>query len=277
MFGLYFGHYLVERRVLSKPDAAAIEDLGYPDFIDALVEKNYCTKDEAEKHLQNYKADHALDDEAVGILSAGRLEDIVPLFIKFDASRAVRDNIEAFKKDAGLTDDEAEKLEQDGELRWAIPDFVQKDPLFHSQFIFMAVENFSRLISKKFVMRRARMVETYHFGGLAYQALKGAHRTFLGISGNHDSLRTVAGVFVKREFPELNNLAFDSLCELINSVNGVFASRLSTAGVFMEIDLPHWYADKSIVSNGTLYCLPIAMEGAEIELIFSFDSEMKIL
>ena len=277
MFGLYFGHYLVEKHVLSKADAAGIEDLGYPEYIDALAEKNLCTKDEAEKYLHNYKADHALDDDAIRILSSGNLEDIVPLFIKFDAERAVRDYIEAFKQDAGLTDDEADKLEQEGELGWAIPDFVQKDPLFHGQFIYTAVENYSRLISSKFVLRRARMVETYHFGGLAYQALKGAHRTFLGISGNHSGLKTVAGIFAKREFPELNNLAFDGLCELINSLNGVFASKLSAQGVFMEIDLPHWYADKSIVSNGTLYCLPIAIEGAEIELIFSFDSEMKIM
>ena len=30
-------------------------------------------------------------------------------------------------------------------------------------------------------------------------------------------------------------------------------------------------------ANGTLYCLPIVIEEAQIELIFSFDSDMKIM
>ena len=277
MFGLYLSRYLLEKQLLSEQDVDDIADMSYPGFVDALVGKNRLTRDDAQKHVKDFMQEQGLSDGCISTLSSGRLEDIVPLFIHFDPSDAVNEHIEAFKVDSELPDEELDKLHEDGELHWVLPGYVQDDPLFYNQYVLMAVENLYRLISKNIVLSKARVVKDYSFKGLASQALKGTHRIFLGIAGNEESLLSISGTFSKREFTEMSKSVFDGLCELVNNINGLFASKHSTDGVYMEIDLPHWYSDKSITSNGWIYCLPIALGGAEIELLISFDSDVEIM
>lgn len=277
MFGLYFSRYLSDKNVLDAKDAGEVADLGYPGYIDGLVEKNLLKRDEAEKHLRGFMEENGFSEGDVAILGGGRFEDIVPLFISFDANEAVAGNIEAFKKDSGLTDAQMEELKKDGEMDWVLPGYVRKDPPLYARFVNVAIENFSRLISDRLVLKKSHVVKKRDFEHLSCQSLKGEHHIFFGIAGDENGLRAVAGAFVRREFTEMEKKVYDCVCELINSILGLFASELSVEGIRLEIDLPYNYTGKSIASNGELYCLPVALEGAEIEFLLSFDCDMEIM
>ena len=274
MFGLYFGRYLTERGIVSEADAGDIADLQYPGFLDMLVDRKCITRDEAEKQLAGFKEEYDLDDDDISEISSGDLELIVPMFISFDAPGEAGGDMDAYRDETGLSEEDMATLNKQAEF---LPDFVHSDPKYYSRFVALTIENVIRFITDKVVLKKVRQVRRHEFECLAYQELKGAHRIFLGMTGTEDNMLSVAGKLLDRELECMDTIAFDSICEFINCVNGLYASILSEEDIVLEIVLPHHYVEKAIDSDNVIFCLPVVLDGAEVEIVFSFDSTISII
>ncbi|MCL1827888.1 MAG: chemotaxis protein CheX [Oscillospiraceae bacterium] len=278
MFGLYFGHYLSEHGIVPEADIAKIAALPYPAFTDELVGKKLLTRDEALKHLSEFKAEYDLSDDDVEAINSGDLKKIIPVFIFFDASEAVDETLKVYQRDSGITEAEVEKLRSSGEYKNLLPGFIYTDPVYYNRFVGKTIEGIIRCISDKVILKKAYAAQKFDFEHLACQELKGEHRIFLGISGSEDSLHAVAGKYAKRELPKMIDAAYeDSLCEFINCINGLYASELSNENIRLEISLPAHGSDKTLVSESSLYCLPVTVDGVETVFIFSFDNNVSII
>jgi len=276
MFEIYFGRYLIEKGIVSQ---SAIDDIAgtrYPVFVDELIEKNCFTRDEAEAHLSGFKTEYDLCDDDIDAINSGDISRIAPVFLHFDDAVAIEANLSAYQKDNHLTDAEMENLWKDGGILRILPEYVRNDPKYYNRFVLLTLENILRFITGDVVLRKARQARDYAITRMSCQELKGAHRIFLGFAGCDGNLLAVANMYAKKEFAGKDNKAFDSLCELINTINGIYASELSNEKVNLEIDVPGIYTGKTLKSNGMIYCLPVLLNGVEIEIVFSFDTDLCI-
>lgn len=277
MFGLYFGRYLFEKGIAAKEEIDDIPDLPYPVCIDKLIEKGRFSREEAEKHFLGFKGEYGLGDEAINAIDSGDMERIASAFLRFDDAGAMEANLKAYQKENGFTDVEMEALWKNGGILRIIPDYIHSDPMIYNRFVKLTLECVVRFVEGALILKKARQTRDCDVACLACQELKGAHRVFLGISGEGSNLKAFAEKYAGKEFPEMNDKAYDSVCELINTINGLFASALSKENIRLEIAVPHHYERKTLRSAGLIYRLPAVVGDAEIEFVFSFDNSVNII
>ena len=98
-----------------------------------------------------------------------------------------------------------------------------------------------------------------------------------GFAGKGNNLLTIANPFAKEEFTGIDEDSFDSVCEFINCINGLFASQLSEEDVDIDLLPPISYVGQKLVSNGTIYIVPIVIDGKEIDLLLSIDTAIDVV
>ena len=256
MLDLYLRQYLLEKVDIAKANPDNPGEIG--------------------QYLEGFMEEYGLSEGDIDAIRSGEPERITPIFLRFDDAEAIEANLKAYQADNGLSNHDMEELWKNGQILRILPDYIHSDPRYYNRFVRLTVESLIRFISGKLVLRKSRQLRAYDFSNLSYQELKGAHNIFLGLSGGEAALAAVAGKYAGKSFHSMDGLAFDSLCEMINCINGLYASALSLENVSLEIALPGRSRDGIIRSNGVLYCLPAVVDGAEIDIIFSFDTVIRI-
>jgi hypothetical protein len=251
--------------------------LPYPAYIDCLMEKGYLAKDDASRHVAGFLQECGLDSSGLDAFNSGDSERITQLFLHFDDAAAVDANLKAFQKENGYSDEEIDILKNSEEIKTLFPMYIHSDPQYYNRFVIMAVENIRRFVSSSLLFKKAVPLRAYPFSCLACQDLKGAHRVFLGIAGEPGQMAMIASRYAKKDFKEMNTKAYDSICELINCANGLFATELSTENIVLDIKVPSFHDNRTVVSDGFIYKLPVAADGAEIDILFSFDTNLTIV
>ena len=195
----------------------------------------------------------------------------------FDSTERVDEYLKTYQADNVLSDEEMESRLAPDQLNRILPSFLLNDAINYDRYVNMVVETLSRTFSDRVTLKNMTQTQAYDFENLACQELKGAHHLFFGISGKDSSMLLIAGKFARKEFKEMNALAYDSVCELINTINGAFASDMSHEGIILEVMPPCTCSENTLRTSGPhMYYLSADVYDAEIDLIFSFESEMTI-
>ena len=274
MFGLYFGRWLIDNNAVDETAIVGIADLTYPAFLHKLKDCGVLSDDAANQSLEDFKKDYCLRDADLHVISNGDINRIIPLFINFNATKMISEYLRAYQIDNELSDEDMEIRRAPEQLRRILPNYLLSDSAHYNRFVNHAVNAVVRMISKNIVLKRVRATREFFFECFAYQETRGAHHVFFGFAGDEVSLLAIADKFAKREFLEMDALAFDSVCEFINTVSGSYASDLSYENILMAVTPPAYYTDVTIRSNSSLYCLPVVIDGAELEIVFSFDGNV---
>lgn len=277
MFGLYFGNYLLEHEAVPAADIDDLADLPHQAFFDRLDEKKSLSRDEAEVFFSGFRKEYSLDDEAIDAIDSGDIERIVPIFISFDSTKAVSENLEAYRRDKSMSDDELEAFRERADSGTLLPSFIFDDPQHYNQFVKLTFESIVRFISNRIILKTVRQMSSYSFDYLVCQELRGAHRIFLGISADKNSFLALAGKLKNNSAPTDAASPLDCMCETVNCIMGLYASALSYENIKMDIALPCYFSDKTIFSDGMLYCLPAIVDGVATDFIFSFDNTINII
>ena len=190
----------------------------------------------------------------------------------FDASELIDVYLKMYQADNELSDEEMETRRTPEQLERILPGYLLNDARHYNRFINLVIDTLSRLFSGKITLRKMTHTHTYHFENIACQELIGAHRFFLAFSGRNGGLLPVAVKFAGKEFRDMNEKAFDSVCELINTMGGMFTSMMSDENVILKVLPPSSCFNDNLHSDSPLYCLPVELDGSEIDIIFSFDS-----
>gem|GEM_PF-2180525 len=276
MFGLYFGHYLLENNHITKAEADSIVGLHYPACLDTLVEAGAFTKEEGAAYFAQYLTEAELTSEDVGVIDSGNLTRILSVFLHFDEEGAIEANLAAYQKEHHLSDEEMETLREEGDIVRLFPEYVNRDPAYYNRFVKITLESISRFVSDRVIIKKAHQARDYDFHCMACQELKGSHHIFLGIAGEEGNLLAVVNRFTGKGYDTLHDKAYDSICEFINTVNGMYASELSKENVYFNIVPPYYHTGGVIGTNGLVYSLPLVIDGAEVDVLFSFDTVLTI-
>lgn len=294
MFGLYFGDYLLEKNKISQSQYEDImlqqktsrAKLG---FI-AVSEKLLTTKQAEEVNEIQKQKDRRFGDIAIekGYLLAEEVNYLLNLqgnpYMKLIQTlmennimsmKEIESCIEDFKKDYGFSDTELDALKS-GDIDRIIPVFVDVNIPLTGECITLAIRNIIRFINNNILLKKAYTVKNYPFRSIAYQRLVGNHELFVAFAGEDQALLDIASPFAKEEFTTMDKDAFDSVCEFINCNNGLFASKLSKEDIHIDMTPPEFNKNKTLVSDGDIYVVPIIINGNQTDLLVVTDHKVVI-
>lgn len=183
--------------------------------------------------------------------------------------------INEYKKENDYSYEDIEALKS-GDIDRIIKIFVKTGNEYYDEYISLMIRNINRFISTDIKFSSPYEVTEFSADTMGTQCLKGDHNILAGLSANNKDLLVVANAYAKEEFEEVDADAFDSVCEFINCVNGLFASKLSTSDVDIDMLPPLFYNNFSITAQKSFYVTPITIEGKEISLVIGIDSSIVV-
>lgn len=181
-----------------------------------------------------------------------------------------------YRVDHGFSHEDVEVLKS-GSLDAIIPLFVKADLPLVTKYLSLAIRSIVRFINNQPLLGKLEKVSTYSFGNLAFQETTGDHDLWLGLGCQEDELTEVASPFAKESFPQMNDDAFDSVCEFINCINGLFSTELSFKGLVLDMKPPVFAQNQTLKGDADLYILPIKLNGKQIDLIAHIAGKVEIL
>jgi hypothetical protein len=187
----------------------------------------------------------------------------------------IEKHLEEYKKSNNFSDTDIEALKS-GDIDRIIPVFVDKDAPFGGECLSLFLRNIIRFISNNIIIRKSYKVHDYKFGALASQKMAGDHEFFVGFACKEKELLAVANPFAKESFTEMDEDAFDSVCEFINTTNGLYASELSNEDIHIDMIPPQFYTGKKLTSKGDITVVPVIINGLESDLLITVDNHAEI-
>jgi CheY-specific phosphatase CheX len=186
----------------------------------------------------------------------------------------VEDALSAYQVANNFSDEDIAAIKS-GDVDKIAAVFVNSDSTIANDLISLAVRNIIRFISTEVNFDKITVTDTYEYEHLATQAVRGDHSILLAFSGNNDNLLAVANPFAKEEFTEVDADSYDSVCEFINCINGLFASALSKDDVNIDMEPPLFF-DNGKLKSEKIYSLPMNISGKAVSLVVIVDTEYEV-
>lgn len=294
MFEQHFASYLLEKQHITKSQ------------FDLLMEQHQSTRVKlgliavAQKLLTNEQADqlHALQrqtdrrfgDLAVekGYLSPQQVEELLEMqgnsylrLVQILSENSIlslaeiEDFLQEYQVDQGFSSEQIQVLKS-GDLQSILPLLVRTDNPLANQYISLALRNIIRFIHNQPLLGTMTRVTSYSKQNLALQAVIGDHDLWLGCASDDDSLIEIASPFAREEFSQMDEDAFDAVCEFLNCVNGLFSTELSHKDITVDMEPPSFATGQKIQSAKGLYVVPITINGRHFDLLAAIDDQLQL-
>ncbi len=292
MFYLLFGKFLTEQKILS---SNTINEANHKVSDSRLrlgliaVAEGLLTEDQAEEvHRLQTIMDKRFGDIAVekGYLTISQVEHLLSMqgntYLKFvqalvDAKYMTLEEITAslvtYQKEKGYSDEQISIL-KNSDMDDILDIILSLDNPLYQNLISLAIRNLVRFIDNNVFVDGCYKTDSYQFQSLATQTAIGDHNILLGFSGSNDGLIKLANTYADEEFTEMDADSYDSICEFINCINGIFASKLSTDNVMIDMLPPNFHSKQTIKSPG-LVVVPVTFNEYTIDLIVSIDTPIE--
>lgn len=288
MFSQLFGHYLIDKRIIT-PDEyrATIENqlkvrvkLGTIAIADGLL-----TEEQVDdiNRLQ-MQQDKRFGDIAVemGLLTEEQISSLLAKqgnpYMQFVESitqstglsaGVIEKTLAVYQKENGFTDQDMEALKND-DIGALIPVFAKSDNPLVTEIAGLVIKNVNRFITRDYYMGHISKAKSLSYHCLAGQRITGSGTYYaaLAASADDEAFQLVAGRFSGVKAARGSADSFDGVCEFINVNDGLFASDQSeNAGREFELEPVEAYQDQKV--TGDFYILPIYIEEQPITLVIA--------
>lgn len=175
-------------------------------------------------------------------------------------------NAEAdYQRSMGLTETDMIRLKE-GDVSKIITIFLNTDDENIREMFSMGIKNLYRLVDNHVYVGKAYKTTSLRAETMGFQKFHGDEAAQVGIAGKYEDVRKMAISYTKEEYIETEEDALDAICELINCINGLYASEKSRVNVSIELDPPFFYTSFSEVTGQEIYVLPVYVGGGEVNL-----------
>ena len=185
-------------------------------------------------------------------------------------------NAEAdFQRDNNLTATDIVALKE-GDIEKIVPIFLDTDDQSIRKLFSMSVKNLYRLVDSHVYIGKSSRVGSIRNEVMGYQGFHGAKDARVAIGGRYEEVRKMAIGYTKEEFIETEEDALDAVCELINCMNGLYASDISTTGAMVELEPPEFFISFTETKSDYIYVLPVFISGGEVKLFISMTKDWEV-
>lgn len=288
MVGNILGNYLVETgKITSTQFQEIIEATGKVRVKLGLiaVSEGYMTADQAEevnrlqavmdKRFGDIAVENGyLTDEQVGDLLKKQGNEYL-VFLQALVDMGICDMAEAdqiilnYQKDKQLTDDERDAVKS-GDVDRIIPVFLPQEAREFQGIIGVAVRTIIRCVDRDICLKPATMADKISGKNGSFQTVEGANvdDTTIGLVEDNGGFLCAASLFSGEEFATLDEDALDSCAELLNCINGIYASFKSKEAIELELLPPMMHLDDvEYAAKHRMCILPISIKGKDMRFV----------
>ena len=231
-------------------------------FGDLAIARGYLQEEQVEKLLEKQTNEFLAFTQA--IIDRG--------YMTMDE---ITGSVTIYQKKYGLLESDMEALKV-GDIERIVPIFMGTDQREYESLFAIAIKNIYRLVDAHIYIGRARTVREYQGEALGYQKMRGDCSALMAFTGKYEDLQKMAIAYTKEEFIETREDALDALCELINCINGLFATQNSLQGSSIELEPPVYLSGFASIAAVEMVVMPVYMDNAEIELIVSLEKDVSV-
>lgn len=294
MFDRIFANYLVEAGKLSEQNVEVIfstkEERRARLGVIAVAEKVMTVEEANEVNQLQALYDKRFGDIAIenGFLTKEQVERLLDLqgnaFLSFvqaivDHGCLSMDEIDAclaeYQKKFSLTSGDMENLKS-CDLDLVIPVLMYKQPELITDICGVMLRTIYRLVDYRVYMKKPYIATEVPFDCVSSQELFGDHMILNAITGSKEAMKEAAIGFAGASFIETDEDSLDALCELINCINGLFASHLSQEYIDIDMKAPYYSTESGTIKGSSLLCVPIMVFDKELTITFTLDTEYTI-
>ena len=154
-----------------------------------------------------------------------------------------------------------------------VPLFLYQQPVFIQNFCCLLIRTATRLLDYRAFIGKPYITNKIDFEYLSMQQLEGDHSILCNIYGTDSDMINTAKLFAGEKYIHTVDDSLDALCELINCINGMYATEQSNVGVLLDMDIPHYYSTPMTLTCDNMICFPIHLNDCTINIAVSFDKE----
>ena len=163
--------------------------------------------------------------------------------------------INSFRLVNGYSNSEMDALKSD-EAERIVPLFIPDGGKQFVEIVSTAVKAFIRLIDRHIYIGKAEIVDTFPSKDMFSQSLQGDNGLLVCLSEGNGALLQVCSVYGQEDFGQLDLDSLDAAGELLNCINGLYASNLSRDGQFLEL-MPPEYEDVTTKAKAEICKVPV--------------------
>lgn len=294
MFDRIFADYLVEKGKLSAQNVEAIfstkEERRACLGVIAVSEKLLTVEQAEEINQLQAIYDKKFGDIAIEneILTAEQVDRLLDLqgnaFLAFIQAvidhgcltmEEINSALEEYQKAHSLTLGDIENLKS-CEIENIIPIFLYKQPELVISLCGVILRTIYRLVDHRAFIKQPYIATEVSYEHMSRQELFGDHVFLNAICGDIEVLKKTAIGFAGAEYINNDEDCLDALCELINCINGMFATRLSMEDVDLDMKVPDYHIESGSIKGDSLLCIPVIVFDKELTVVLAFDTAYSI-
>ncbi|MCR5342879.1 MAG: chemotaxis protein CheX [Butyrivibrio sp.] len=187
----------------------------------------------------------------------------------------VDDVLGVFQQEKNLTDEQMSAL-KNGDPDFIVPLFTGTDDPEYNALYRYGVKNIYRLVDTHLSIDRVYTTNNIKDQCIAYQSFSGDVKATVALIGKNEDLQKLAKSYTKEEFIETEEDALDAMCELINCINGLYATDRSKQGKKIELDPPYFITKFGEISGDDIHVMTVNCCDADIRLVVAVNSEVTV-
>ena len=222
-------------------------------FGDIAVERGYLTDAQVERLLKLQGNSYMAFVQAVvdqGILPMEKIPEVENEYETYVGATAI-DMVEL----------------KTGNIDNIVPLFLHTGNESYKGLFSMAIKALYRLVDTHVYIGKSYVVNSVREEVIGYQHFHGDVSGVVAIAGKKDSVIRLAIDYTKEEFIETSEDALDATCELINCINGLYATEQSKKEVKIELNPPDFMVAFNGIDCDGIVVMPVYISGSEIKLI----------
>ncbi|MBR1743798.1 MAG: hypothetical protein IJ733_18425 [Lachnospiraceae bacterium] len=289
MFGIYFGKYLVDEKIItpvqydkliertknSKVQMGLLAvEMGLMDedqteevnqiqqtedkrFGDIAIERGYLTEDDVTDILERQGDPYLL------FIQALVEEDILTI-------EEIREELIVYRKTKELTLSDLEALKT-GDVDRITPVFIKNMdmPDAFRNYVMLTSRNIVRFVDRFFRMERIEKIDEITVPNLALQRISEGYPCYTAFAGTDASISALAHGFARTAFKVDDEITctLDATKEFLNCNNGLFLTDLSKSQNRINVEYPITRDTQVTISANDMYRIPYYVSGMELDLI----------
>ena len=184
--------------------------------------------------------------------------------------------LEDFQKDNDLTLMNMEELKSCAIDR-IIPLYLFDQPEPVQALVGVMIRTIVRLVDNHVYIKKPAVVKSAHYPALSLQDLKGDYRITTALSGDvEETMYKAAVAFAGSDNIVGREDGLDAMCELINCVNGLYASDVSNRDIDIDMVAPTSRNNEGDMKSDAILVVPMIVCGNEMDMFMVYDKDYVI-
>lgn len=140
----------------------------------------------------------------------------------------------------------------------------------------IAVRTLMRCVDSEIYPDKAYFTTELKVNRAATQRMLGREDVCCGMAAEGNGLLYAASIFGQEEFEEVNEDALDAIGELLNCINGLYASEESKKGIALELRPPEFSDKISSVRSKEMLVIPLHIKESLVNFLITIDGKMEL-